>query len=43
MTTSFDTTAATINKMTTTRVVCNNTLSTALADGRSEVRTTHRY
>lgn len=42
MSTTFDATRATVNKMTTTRVVCNNTLATALADGKSEIRTTHR-
>lgn len=42
MTTSFDSTAATINKATMTRVVCNNTLDAALADGgKSIVRTRH--
>lgn len=42
MSTSFDSTAATINKATMTRVVCNNTLSAALADGgKSIVRTRH--
>ena len=42
MSTTFDATRATINKMTETRVVCNNTLDTALADGNSCIRTTHR-
>src|ERR1035437_6723532 len=42
MSTTFDATRATINKMTETRVVCNNTLDTALADGLSCIRTTHR-
>lgn len=42
MTTTFDATGATINKATTTRVVCNNTLDAALADKRAVVRTTHR-
>jgi phage/plasmid-like protein (TIGR03299 family) len=42
MTTSFDTTAATINKATLCRVVCNNTLDAAVADGgKSVVRTRH--
>jgi phage/plasmid-like protein (TIGR03299 family) len=42
MTTTFDATGSTINKMTTTRVVCNNTLDVALADNRATIRTTHR-
>lgn len=42
MTSSFDTTAATINKATLVRVVCNNTLDAAVADGgKSVVRTRH--
>jgi phage/plasmid-like protein (TIGR03299 family) len=42
MSTSFDASAATTNRMTTTRVVCNNTLDVANADGRACIRTTHR-
>jgi phage/plasmid-like protein (TIGR03299 family) len=42
MSTTFDASAATTNRMTTTRVVCNNTLDVATADGRACVRTTHR-
>ncbi len=41
MSTSFDGSQATINKATMTRVVCQNTLSAALADKKSEVRTFH--
>src|SRR5262249_54016343 len=42
MTTSFDSTMATINRATMTRVVCNNTLNCALADKqKSFVRTRH--
>jgi phage/plasmid-like protein (TIGR03299 family) len=42
MSTTFDLTASTINKGTTVRVVCNNTLDTALADGsKSVVKTRH--
>lgn len=42
MTTTFDGTGATINRGTMTRVVCNNTLNTALADRqKSVVRTRH--
>jgi phage/plasmid-like protein (TIGR03299 family) len=42
MTTSFDSTMATINRATMTRVVCNNTLDCALADKqKSLVRTRH--
>jgi len=42
MSTTFDATAATINKLTDTRVVCNNTLDVALGgDHRAEVRTRH--
>lgn len=42
MTTSFDSTSATINKATLTRVVCNNTLDAAVADGgKSVIRTRH--
>jgi phage/plasmid-like protein (TIGR03299 family) len=42
MSTSFDGTQATINQGTMTRVVCNNTLTTALADQKASVRTSHR-
>jgi phage/plasmid-like protein (TIGR03299 family) len=42
MSTTFDASGATTNRMTTTRVVCNNTLDVALADGSACVRTTHR-
>ena len=42
MSTSFDASAATTNRMTTTRVVCNNTLDVATADHRACIRTTHR-
>ena len=41
MTTSFDGSASTINQMTMTRVVCNNTLNIALADKRASVKTRH--
>jgi phage/plasmid-like protein (TIGR03299 family) len=42
MTTTFDGTGSTINRATMTRVVCNNTLDTALADkAKSVVRTRH--
>lgn len=42
MSTTFDATGATINKLTGTRVVCNNTLDVALGgDKRAEVRTRH--
>ena len=41
MSTTFDTTQATINQGTMTRVVCNNTLTAALADTRAVVRTRH--
>jgi phage/plasmid-like protein (TIGR03299 family) len=41
-TTSFDTTAATIDKMTLTRVICDNTRAAALGDGNGCIRTTHR-
>lgn len=42
MTTTFDGSGATINKATMTRVVCNNTLDAALADGgKATVRTRH--
>lgn len=42
MTTAFDGTQSTINKMTMTRVVCNNTLDAALASDKSAVvRTRH--
>lgn len=42
MTTAFDGTMATINKATMTRVVCNNTLNAALADGgKGVVKTRH--
>jgi phage/plasmid-like protein (TIGR03299 family) len=42
MSTSYDTTRATENRMTTTRVICNNTFDVANTDGRAVVRTTHR-
>lgn len=42
MSTSFDQTQATINQGTMTRVVCNNTLSAALADLKACIRTSHR-
>ena len=42
MTTTFDGTGSTINKMTMTRVVCNNTLDVALfAGGKATVKTVH--
>ena len=41
-TTTFDGTGASINKMTLTRAICDNTLRAALGDGNGEVRTTHR-
>jgi len=42
MSTTFDATGATVNKLTDTRVVCNNTLDVALAgDNRAVVRTRH--
>ena len=42
MSTTFDATGATVNKLTDTRVVCNNTLDVALGgDKRAEVRTRH--
>lgn len=41
MTTTFDGTGSTINKMTMTRVVCNNTLDAALATGGTTVKTVH--
>lgn len=42
MTTSYDGTGSTINKMTMTRVVCNNTLDVALFSGnKATVKTTH--
>lgn len=42
MTTTFDCSGATINKATLTRVVCNNTLDAAMADGgKSIIRTRH--
>lgn len=41
MTTTFDASAATINKGTMTRVVCNNTLDAALSDKSCAVRTRH--
>jgi phage/plasmid-like protein (TIGR03299 family) len=42
MSTTFDASAASINKLTDTRVVCNNTLDVALGgDHRAEVRTRH--
>lgn len=42
MSTSFDLSRPTTNRGTTTRAVCNNTLSTAWADNRAVVRTSHR-
>lgn len=42
MSTSFDLSRPTINQGTVTRAVCNNTLSTAWADNRAVVKTTHR-
>jgi phage/plasmid-like protein (TIGR03299 family) len=42
MSTSFDQSRPTINQGTTTRAVCNNTLSTAWADRRAVIKTTHR-
>lgn len=42
MSTSYDLSRPTINQGTTTRAVCNNTLSTAWADSRAVIRTTHR-
>lgn len=41
MTTTFDASAATINKGTMTRAVCNNTLDAALSDKSCAVRTRH--
>jgi len=41
ITTSFDSTMATIAKATMTRVVCNNTLSMSLYDSSAEVRVRH--
>jgi phage/plasmid-like protein (TIGR03299 family) len=41
MTTSYDTTMATINQATMTRTVCNNTLKVATADKRAVIRTRH--
>ena len=41
MTTSFDGSASTINQMTMTRVVCNNTLNVALTDKRAAIKTRH--
>lgn len=41
MTTSFDGSASTVNQMTMTRVVCNNTLNVALTDKRAAVKTPH--
>ena len=41
MSTSFDGSASTVNQMTMTRVVCNNTLNIALADKRASVKTRH--
>lgn len=42
MTTTFDGTGSTINKMTMTRVVCNNTLDVALFSGnKAAVKTVH--
>jgi phage/plasmid-like protein (TIGR03299 family) len=42
MSTSFDQSRPTTNQGTTTRAVCNNTLSTAWADNRAVIKTTHR-
>jgi len=42
MSTSFDATKSTINQMTCTRVVCQNTLNLAHADKRAQIKTTHR-
>ena len=41
MSTTFDGSGATINQMTTTRVVCNNTLRAAHGDKRAVIRTRH--
>lgn len=41
MSTTFDGSGATINQMTTTRVVCDNTLRAAHGDTRAVVRTRH--
>jgi hypothetical protein len=41
MTTSYDGSASTINQMTMTRVVCNNTLNVALTDKRAAIKTRH--
>jgi phage/plasmid-like protein (TIGR03299 family) len=41
MSTSFDGSASTVNQMTMTRVVCNNTLNIALADKRAAIKTRH--
>jgi phage/plasmid-like protein (TIGR03299 family) len=41
MTTTFDGSGSTVNQMTMTRVVCNNTLNVALADNKAVVRTRH--
>lgn len=41
MTTTFDGTGSTINKGSSTREVCNNTLDISLADKRAVIRTRH--
>jgi phage/plasmid-like protein (TIGR03299 family) len=41
MSTSFDSTSATVNQCTMTRVVCQNTLRTAHADNKAAIRTRH--
>jgi phage/plasmid-like protein (TIGR03299 family) len=41
MSTTYDSTGATINQCTTTRVVCSNTLRMAHADGRAVIKTRH--
>lgn len=41
MSTSFDGSYSTVNQMTMTRVVCNNTLDVALSDNRAFVKTRH--
>jgi phage/plasmid-like protein (TIGR03299 family) len=42
MSTTFDGSGSSKNKMSLTRVVCDNTLATALGDGQGIVITTHR-
>lgn len=42
MTTTFDATGASLNKMVTTRAVCANTIAAAFGEAGGVVRTTHR-